>query len=186
MAAEAQEMAQELINQTQAIDESTLEDFNQELLEDDSKSLYVDDTKVEDLKTHNRIRANLCGTILELIPGQAKTTLQTIDSMSVDDLGLVHSGFIFGAADYAAAAAINEENVVIIGSRSKFLAPAKVNDLIEFEAKAKFEDSRKREIRVNGYINDIKVFEGTFQAVVLEHHILKTNIKHLHREHSSR
>ena len=103
--------------------------------------------------------------------------------MVLDDLGLIHSGFIFGAADYAAAVAVNEPNVVIIGSRSKFLAPAKIDDLIEFEAKAKFEDSRKREIKVSGFINDIKVYEGLFQAVVLEQHIFKTKIKNAGRSY---
>jgi acyl-coenzyme A thioesterase PaaI-like protein len=99
--------------------------------------------------------------------------------MIIDEYGLIHSGFIFSAADYAAAVAVNEDNVVIIGGRSKFLAPAKLNDLIEFEAHAKFEDSRKREIKVDGYINDIRIFEGVFQAVILENHILKTKIKQL-------
>lgn len=179
MAAEAQEMAHELINQTQAIEE----DFENEFSSDENEeTLHEVDTEKEDLRTHLKIRRNLCGTIIAFEQGYAKITLQTTNEMLVDEFGLVHSGFVFSAADYAAAVAVNEENVVIIGSRVKFLAPAKVNDLIEFEAHAKFEDTRKREIKVNGYINDIRVFEGFFQAVVLERHILKTKIKQLHRD----
>jgi acyl-coenzyme A thioesterase PaaI-like protein len=177
----AQQMAKDLINQT----EELMEDFsNSGNNEEESSSLHSINENNEDLKTHDRIRSNLCGNIVTLEQGYSKITFQTTKEMVVDDMGLVHSGFIFGAADYAACVAVNESNVVIIGSRSKFLAPAKVNDLIEFEAKAKFEDSRKREIKVSGYINEIKVYEGVFQAVVLENHIFKTKIKHLYRNHT--
>lgn len=158
------------------------EDFENEFdNEVEEVSLHEIDEKKENLKTHNKIRSNLCGTIIKLETGYAKTTLQTTKDMVVDELGLIHSGFIFGAADFAAVAAVNEANVVIIGARTKFLAPAKLEDLITFEAKAKFEDSRKREIRVTAYINDIKIFEGIFHAIVLEQHIFKTNIKNAHR-----
>ena len=44
--------------------------------------------------------------------------------------------------------------------------------------KSEIEDSRKREIKVVGKINDVKIFDGVFQAVVLETHILKSRLKH--------
>ena len=56
---------------------------------------------------------------------------------------------------------------------------ARIGDIIEFEAKGRFEDARKREIKVIGKINEIKVFEGIFQAVLLEKHILKTKLDEL-------
>ncbi len=152
--------------------------------EDEATSLNISNNKKKDLKTHSKIRTNLCGTIVKLDSGYSKTTLQTTKDMILDNLGLIHSGFIFGAADYAAAVAVNEFNVIIIGSRSQFLAPAKIDDLIEFEAKAKFEDSRKREIAVTAHINEIKIYEGVFQAVVLEQHIFKTKIKNAGRSYS--
>lgn len=150
---------------------------------EENNQIYDIDEQQENLQTHNKIKTNLCGSIVKLEAGYSSTTLLTTKEMSVDELGLVHSGFIFSAADYAAAVAVNEPNVVIIGSRSKFLAPAKVDDLIEFVAKAKFEDSRKREIKVTGHINDIKVYEGLFSAVVLEQHIFKTKIKNAGRKY---
>jgi len=183
MAAEAKQMAKDLINQTEAIKDNTYEeDFIEDLKEEDVTELHEIDIPKEDLKTHTKIKRNLCGTIIDMEQGYSKVTLQTTNEMIVDEFGLIHSGFIFSAADYAAAVAVNEENLVIIGAKTKFLAPAKLNDLIEFEAHAKFEDSRKREIKVNGYINDIRVFEGVFQAIILENHILKTKIKHIRRE----
>jgi acyl-coenzyme A thioesterase PaaI-like protein len=180
MAAEAKQRAKDLINQTEAINEDYEENFNVEFKENEEETeLHEIDAHKEDLRTHTKIKKKLCGTIISFEQGYAKTTLQTTNDMIIDEYGLIHSGFIFSAADYAAAVAVNEDNVVIIGGRSKFLAPAKLNDLIEFEAHAKFEDSRKREIKVDGYINDIRIFEGVFQAVILENHILKTKIKQL-------
>jgi acyl-coenzyme A thioesterase PaaI-like protein len=178
-------MADNVTQEVNIEDENIEEDFSNAFgNEDDTESLHVIDENKEDLKTHDKIRTNLCGTIIKLDKGYSKTTLLTTKEMILDDLGLIHSGFIFGAADYAAAVAVNEENVIIIGSRSKFLAPAKIDDLIEFEATAKFEDSRKREIKVSAYINEIKVYDGLFQAVVLEQHIFKTKIKGASRSYN--
>ncbi len=135
------------------------------------------------LKTHKRVNSAFSGSIVALDENYAKLQLLTTNDMTTDDLGLVHSGFIFSAADYAAAVAINQENTVIIGSKVSFLAPSKVGDHVEFEAKVKFEDLRKREISVVGKINDIKIFQGTFYAIVLEKHIFKTKIKNVKREY---
>ena len=140
----------------------------------------------EDLRTHAKIKTSLSGNLIELKKGFSRVALQTTNDMVVDEFGLIHSGFIFGSAEYAAVAAINEENVVVIGCRSKFFAPAKVGDIIEFEAKGRFEEARKREIKVIGKINEIKVFEGVFQAVLLEEHILKTKISELQANFNSK
>ncbi len=175
-------MAEDVVQEINIENDNTEEDFSNAFT-DEGESLHNTDQKKEDLKTHDKIRTNLCGTIIKLDSGYSKTTLQTTKEMVLDDLGLIHSGFIYGAADYAAAVAVNEPNVIIIGARSNFLAPAKLDDLIEYEAKAKFEDSRKREIKVTAHINDIKVYEGIFHAVVLEKHIFKTKIKNAERSY---
>ncbi|WP_263832997.1 PaaI family thioesterase [Sulfurospirillum oryzae] len=158
----------------------------------DSTSAFEDDLDIaddislestnflnDDLKTHIKIKSTLVGNLTELSKNSAKVVLQTTHEMCVDEFGLIHSGFLFGSAEYAAVAAVNESNVVVIGCRSKFFAPAKVGDLVNFEAKGRFEDARKREIKVIGMINEIKVFEGIFQAVILERHILQTKIDEL-------
>lgn len=153
--------------------------FEDELEISDDMSLDSSNFLNDDIKTHSKIKSTLVGNLIELAKNTSKVVLQTTNEMSVDEFGLVHSGFIFGSAEYAAVAAVNEPNVVIIGCRSKFFAPAKVGDLINFEAKGRFEDARKREIKVIGMINEIKVFEGIFQAVLLERHILQTKIDEL-------
>ncbi len=162
------------------------ENFNNDFEEEDTydKNGHMEDE--ENLNTHQKIKKSLCGNVVFIEKGHSKTTLQTTGDMVVDSLGLIHSGFIFGAAEYAAVSAINEENIVIISSKTKFLAPAKNGDLIEFDAVAKFEDSRKREVKVIGEINEIKIFEGTYQAVILENHILKTKLKNVNKNYHAR
>ncbi len=135
----------------------------------------------EDIVTHKKLNRLYAGNITELKKNYAKVSFSTTDEMRTDELGLVHSAFVFSSADYAAAVSINKPNTVIIGSKVSFLAPAKVGDVIDFEANVKFEDLRKREVEVVGKINDIKVFQGTFYAVVLEKHIFKTKIKNVKR-----
>lgn len=140
----------------------------------------------EELITHTKIKNTLVGNLTEFKKGFAKVVLQTTSDMVVDEFGLIHSGFIFGSAEYAAVASINEENVIVIGCRAKFFAPAKLGNFIEFEAKGRFEEARKREIKVIGKINDIKVFEGIFHAVLLEKHILQTKPDELQANFSSK
>jgi len=177
MATEQVDAAKDLINDM-VEDGNSEENFDNSF--NDKSTNQLDDIHYEKdtLLTHDRIKNDLCGEIIKLTKGYSTTSLLTTERMICDDLGLIHSGFIFSAADYAAAVAVNEQNTVIISSRLKFLAPVKLNDTIIFEAKAKFEDSRKREITVIGKINDVKVFDGVFQAVVLETHILKSRLKH--------
>jgi acyl-coenzyme A thioesterase PaaI-like protein len=164
-------LAKDMIDNTPGFDDEL------ELVED--SSLDSGEFLNDSLKTHLKIKSALVGNLTELSKNSSKVVLQTTHEMSVDEFGLIHSGFLFGSAEYAAVAAVNEPNVVVIGCRSKFFAPAKVGDLINFEAKGRFEDARKREIKVIGMINEIKVFEGLFQAVLLEHHILQTKIDEL-------
>jgi acyl-coenzyme A thioesterase PaaI-like protein len=43
--------------------------------------------------------------------------------MAADQRGLVHGGFTFGLADYAAMVAVNDPNVVLGAAEVRFLAP---------------------------------------------------------------
>lgn len=159
------------------------EDFSAPLENNDAPTALDGNSLENSLNTHKRVNSAFSGRVIALEENYAKVSLLTTHEMTTDELGLVHSGFIFSAADYAAAIAINAQNTVIIGSKVSFLAPAKVGDNIEYEARVKFEDLRKREINIVGKINDIKVFQGTFYAVVLDKHIFKTKIKNVKRQY---
>ncbi len=165
-----------------AEEENKEEDFSIPEKEDD-KNVFTPSMSsfVEQIITHKKLNRTYSGEIIALDKNYAKTSFPTTNEMRVDELGLVHSGFISAAADYAAVMAINQVNTVIIGSKISFLAPAKAGDIVIFEAKVKFEDLRKREIEVKGHINEIKIFQGTFHAVALEKHIFKTKIKNVKR-----
>jgi acyl-CoA thioesterase len=102
--------------------------------------------------------------------------LVTTHEMIVDSKYLIHSGFIFSAADFAAMAAVNERNVVLVASDCQFLSPVKFGDIVNFIAKVRHKEGRKRNIHVTGYVLDIKVFEGEFKTVVTERHVLKLKL----------
>lgn len=124
------------------------------------------------LKTHLKTNPALCGQLIKLENDYAEVELVTTPEMSADSHNLVHGGFTFGAADFCAMAAVNDPNVVLVNSNCKFLSPVKVGDRVHFKAKQIHQDSRKREIDVQGYLNDIKILDGKFMAVVLEKHVL--------------
>ncbi len=130
----------------------------------------------EILRTHELIDSQYSGSLEKLKDGTAKVSLMTNDGMRADDLGLVHGGFIFSAADFAAMAAVNDPNVVLSAATTSFLAPVRSGDEVVFTAKVRHKDGRKREVDVVGMVLDIKVFEGLFKTVVLEKHILKLNL----------
>ncbi|MCR8678481.1 MULTISPECIES: hotdog fold domain-containing protein [Campylobacter] len=123
------------------------------------------------------INSTLCGGILDMKSNYAKTALMASNEMVFDDERLVHGGFIIGAGEWAAHVAVNTRYSVTISTKANLYAPARVGDLIEFEAHAYFEESKKREIKVVGTIKGVKVFEGTYQIVVLEEHIFKIQQK---------
>ena len=134
------------------------------------------------LQTHQYINQNLCGNLVEINQNYAQVSLKTTGQMSVDEYNLVHGGFLFAAADFAAMAAINDPYVILSAAQTDFYAPVKVGDEVVFEAKSRYNDSRKRIVDIVGSVNEIKVFEGSFDAVVLDRHILKDNIKHMTRK----
>ncbi|QKG29071.1 PaaI family thioesterase [Campylobacter sp. RM16187] len=139
-----------------------------------------------ELKTSPHINLSLSGSVVALGPNHAKTNFFATNEMVCDAQGLIHGGFVFSAASYAALASINETYSVMIGAKIHFYAPTMVNEMIEFDAHAHFGESKKREVRVIGKTKDIKVFEGTFQVVVLEDHILKIYKENIQKQATAR
>ena len=123
-------------------------------------------------RTHLRADPRFCGTLVELGEGSARVALDAIDSMVVDAQGLVHGGFIFGLADYAAMLAVNDPNVVLGAAETRFLRPVRRGDHLIASAQTLSAQGRKHEVRVEATVNSEKVFEGTFTCFVLEQHVL--------------
>ena len=146
----------------------------------DDEELELDDYREEEeqilIKTHELINSNLNGEIMKIEEGYVELRLTTTSEMVADDIGLIHGGFIFSAADYAAMLAVNEKNVVLVGSECQFLSPVKFHDEVNFIAKVRHKDGKKRNVHVEGYVLDIKVFEGEFKTVITDRHVLKLKL----------
>ncbi len=125
-----------------------------------------------ELKTHLAIDRSLCGDVLALEDGYAKVVLKTTEQMRADERGLVHGGFTFGAADFAAMAAINDPNVVLAAAEVKFLAPVVVGDEVMFEATLQETQGKKGFVEVVGKKGEREVFQGIFITYTPTQHIL--------------
>jgi uncharacterized protein (TIGR00369 family) len=124
-------------------------------------------------RTHLEADPRLCGTWVELAEGSARVALTAIDSMVVDAQGLVHGGFLFGLADYAAMLAVNDPNVVLGAAEVRFLKPVRRGNHLVASAHTVAARGRKHEVRVEATVDSEKVFEGTFTCFVLEQHVLE-------------
>ena len=137
---------------------------------------YNNEKDIVTIKTHEEINQNLCGEVIKIEVGYVETSLITLPEMVADDQDLVHGGFIFSGADYAAMVAVNEKNVVLVGADTQFLSPVKLGDKVSFIAKVRHKEGRKRNVHVEAFVLDIKVFEGEFKTVITERHVLKLHL----------
>lgn len=133
----------------------------------------VAQTKMTDHATHLAIDTSLCGKVVRLEKDYAEVLLHTTQCMTADAFGLVHGGFVFGAADFAAMSAVNDPLVVLGASTCRFTAPVKTGDAVLCKAKVMGEKGKKREVKVQAFVDEKLVFEGSFTAFVLDTHILK-------------
>ena len=128
-----------------------------------------------EIRTHQRIHSGLCGRPLEISEGLSRVALETTPEMAVDETGLVHGGFIFGLADYAAMIAVNHPTVVLGAADVKFLRPTSAGETVVAEAKVEEVQDKKHWVAVSVTKNGETVFQGMFTCFVLDQHILKTN-----------
>jgi acyl-coenzyme A thioesterase PaaI-like protein len=125
-----------------------------------------------DINTHKKIDISLCGRPLETCKGSSRVELLLTDNMSADESGLIHGGFIFGLADYAAMIAVNHPNVVLGSADVKFLKPLKTGDTVVASATTENIFGKKHTVRVKVGKEGVTAFEGTFTCFVLEKHVL--------------
>ncbi|MDY6824915.1 MAG: PaaI family thioesterase [Thermodesulfobacteriota bacterium] len=124
------------------------------------------------IATHKAIDKELCGRPLEVTEGYSRIELTTVDRMAVDDKGLVHGGFVFGLADYAAMLAVNHPNVVLAGAEVKFTKPVRAGETLIAEATVDRVENTKHIVTVSVKRDDSEVFNGRFSCFVLEAHVL--------------
>lgn len=122
--------------------------------------------------THLSIDRRLCGEPLELGEGTARVELTALPEMAADARGLVHGGFVFGLADYAAMLAVNHAHVVLAGAEVRFLMPVVVGEQLVAEAWVDETDGRKSRVRVEVLRDGETVMSGDFRCVTLAQHVL--------------
>ena len=125
-----------------------------------------------EIRTHEKIDQRLCGKPVKIEENYAEVELETTEEMAADEKGLVHGGFIFGQADYAAMLAVNHPNVVLGGANVRFLKPVKVGERVLAIAKVFSEEGKKRIVDVVVKREDEEVFRGEFVCFVLPEHVL--------------
>jgi len=122
--------------------------------------------------THLGINPQLVGCPVALTQGRAEVRLITTQDMSADQYGLVHGGFTFGLADYAAMLAVNDPNVVLGAAEVKLLAPVRVGSELIATAEVREEKGKKRVVECCVKVGETTIMDGSFTCFVLDKHIL--------------
>lgn len=122
--------------------------------------------------THLAIDKRLCGEPIAIDDGKAMVRFAAAPEMGADDRGLVHGGFVFGLADYAAMLAVNHPNVVLGSADVRFIAPVRVGDEVTASATRTEHKGKKHVLKVQASVGDRVVLEGTLTAFVLDRHVL--------------
>ena len=125
-----------------------------------------------DPATHLAISSRLVGEPILLDAGRASARLETIAEMAADERGLVHGGFVFGLADYAAMLAVNDPFVVLGSVEMRFVAPVRVGEVVVASAAVVETKGKKRRLEVTARVGERDVLAGTMTAFVLDDHVL--------------
>jgi acyl-coenzyme A thioesterase PaaI-like protein len=126
-------------------------------------------------QTHLAIDRRLCGDPLEIGEGSAVVVWTALPEMAADERGLVHGGFVFGLADYAAMLAVNHPNVVLGSAEVRFLKPVTVGERLVAQATLETPeetDGRKSRVLVEVRRGEEAVMSGAFRCFTLERHVL--------------
>jgi len=122
--------------------------------------------------THLAIDRRLCGEPLEIGAGSAVVVFTALPEMAADDRGLVHGGFVFGLADYAAMLAVNDPHVVLGGAEVRFLKPVTVGERLVARAAVEEADGRRSRVGVEVRRGEDVVMSGAFACFTLDRHVL--------------
>jgi uncharacterized protein (TIGR00369 family) len=122
--------------------------------------------------THNSIDKDLCGRPVSIADDYSKVELKATRTMAVDATGLVHGGFVFGLADYAAMIAVNHPNVVLGAADVRFIKAVQSGDVLVAEARVGKKEGKKHFVSVTVTREDAEVFKGMFTCFILDKHVL--------------
>lgn len=133
--------------------------------------------ELDDLEVCTGMSSNVVGELIELYKNKAIVRFTPTERMIMDDSKMIHTGFVFNAASFAAMAAINKKYSVLIAADVKFLAPIELGHEVTFKADAIQGDTKKCEVKVEGYLLDIKILDSIFHIAVFDKKIFKLRFK---------
>lgn len=122
--------------------------------------------------THREIDTRLCGRVESLEEDGCSVTMVAVEEMRADASGLIHGGFLFGMADYAAMVAVNHPNVVLGAAETKFLRPVRVGETLLAQAHIQERQGKKIFVAVTVKRGGEEVFQGLFTCFVPPRHVL--------------
>lgn len=131
----------------------------------------------EDLVVCKTLKSDLCGVIIRMSDEEVLIKFTPNEQMVGDENNLIHSGFIFNAANYAAMCLVNQAHSFTIGAEVQFLAPIELEQEMLFLATMKYANDKKYKVLVKGTLLDIKIFEATFHISVFDKQLFKLDFK---------
>ena len=131
----------------------------------------------DDLIVCTQMSPSVVGDLVDLQRNKAVVHFVPTDKMAMDESKMIHAGFVFNSASFAAMAAINKKYSVLIAADVKFLAPIELGHEVIFKAEAIQSDTKKCEVKVEGYLLDIKIFDSIFHIAVFDKKIFKLRFK---------
>jgi uncharacterized protein (TIGR00369 family) len=137
------------------------------------KIMGIHDLHVQ--RTHLSIDEESVGKVQKIESGKSSQVVLKMEPwMRADENGLVHGGFTFGLADYAAMVAVNDPYVVLLSSQVQFLKPVEVGESLTALAQVVESDGKKRKVQCEVLNREQqKVLEGEFLCMVLNQHVLE-------------
>ena len=127
-----------------------------------------------EIMTHRNANTWLLGKPIRVDDDYAsEVELKASKEMAVDRKGLVHGGFTFGLADYAAMLAVNHPNVVLGKSECRFIEPVRIGETMRAKAEITEKEGKRRSVKVDVNVDDRKVFNGYFTCYILDKHVLE-------------
>ena len=125
------------------------------------------------IKTHRLADVRLLGKPIFIQDDvKAEVELETTQEMAIDELGLIHGGFSFSLADYAAMLSVNHPYVVLGASEVRFLAPVKNGDVMRAYAMVEKIEGNRRDVSVDVFVGEKKVLESVMKCFILDNHVL--------------
>ena len=122
-------------------------------------------------RTHLKSNPRYLGTPVLIEDGvRSVVELTAVVDMAVDERGLVHGGFAFGLADYAAMLAVNDPYVVLGSAEVRFTAPVRVGEKMRAEARVESVEGKRRDVSVD--VDGRPVLRGRMTCFVLGRHVL--------------